>query len=124
MVSSRIAANHQAADDSDVRLERIVRELREQAEEVRAELAGSRLPQLQALSGLSAFSSIGLTITAIASSNGLAGTLAGGLLGLFAALQQSAHSAEHNVKKVEAKPGYILVAASEILRHSADGQEH
>ena len=123
-VAAKLGSGTSDSSDSDVQLEPIVAELRTQAEEVWAELDSIPLFRTRALSAITATSTIALTVAAVGTNNPVTGTFAMGLFALLAQLYQAGSSQAHEHDKLLAKPGYVLVAAREILGHGSGREDH
>jgi hypothetical protein len=113
-MASRFGLSHQATPQQSWQL--AVAELREQAEQVRAELslAMSRTTSLQRnASGI-----LGLCVSAVCWAAEGPATALGGLLGTLGLIHAIPAKDSPHVAELRTRPGYILVAAEDILQHA------
>ena len=98
----------------------LVGELRQDAERVRTELESIAREHPQALGAIGTIATVGMALTTVATMNPLAGAATLGLASVVAGLHPRAADAEHQRMRAVASPGYVLVAASEVLRHARE----
>lgn len=94
----------------------VVGELREQAVEVRNELESTR--KHAARYWKVAYATLGLGISTYGLGSGQLAASLGGLLPILQLLIQHETSTEHQLGKARRRPGYVLLKASDLLRHA------
>lgn len=113
-----VAASSSAGEVTDAQLQSVVQGLRLEAEQVRSELTRVAKPIGRSGTGIAAVSSIVLTVTAVGTQNVFAGALTSGLATLLMLFHQHGHDDVNSRDAAMAKPGHVLIAAQEILRHA------
>lgn len=96
--------------------EQVIGELREQAVEVRNELELTR--KHAARYWKVAYATLGLGISAYGLGSGQTAASLGGLLPILQLLIQHETGTGHQLDKMRRRPGYVLVKASDLLRHT------
>lgn len=93
-----------------------VAELREQAAQTKSELeaATSASPSLRK----NATCVLGLAVSAVCLATEGPGSALTGLLGTLSLIYSATGAPDHHIESIKARPGYVLVAANEILRHA------
>jgi hypothetical protein len=108
------AAGHPASADGAA--DAMVAELREQAEEVRAELRVAQAHSARFWKTTYAILGLGISAYGISTDQILAS--AGGLLPIVQMMIDHARGPRKDVAALKSRPGYVLVKAQDILRHS------
>lgn len=116
---ARLMGSEQAAQNPQT----LVSELREEAAEVETELRALNKPSKDRTRTAQGLVGLAISVYGYAAEALSAGMALGGLMALWQQLHKSHSEVEQQHAQIVSKPGYVLVKAKELLRHSGQSSD-